>query len=45
MYFSNFPKIMYGFDKRNFKPVTDLMVRVKVRDKVINEISLYDARL
>jgi len=42
MYFSNFRKISYGFDKRNFKPVTDLMTRIKVRDKVINEISLYN---
>jgi len=42
MYFSNFPKIMYGFDKYNFKPVTDLMIRVKVRDKVLNELSLYN---
>ena len=42
MYFSNFPKIMYGFDKNNFKPVTDLMIRVKVRDKVLNELSLYN---
>ena len=42
MYFQNFSKILYGFDKKNFKPVTDLMTRVKVRDKVINEISLYN---
>ena len=42
MYFSNFRKILYGFDKKNFKPVTDLMTRVKVRNKVIDEISLYN---
>ena len=30
------------FDKNNFKPVTDLMTRVKIRDKVIDEISLYN---
>ena len=38
MYFQQFPKILYGFDKQDFKPVTDLMIRVKVRDKVLNEI-------
>ena len=42
MYFKQFPKRIYGFDKKNFKPVTDLMIRVKVRDKVINELSLYN---
>ena len=42
MYFKQFPKRLYGFDKKNFKPVTDLMIRVKVRDKVLNEISLYN---
>jgi len=42
MYFQRFNKIMYGFDKKNFKPVTDLMTRVKVRNKVIDEISLYN---
>ena len=42
MYFKKFSKILYGFDKNNFKPVTDLMIRVKVRDKVLNEISLYN---
>ena len=42
MYFQQFPKILYGFDKQDFKPVTDLMIRVKVRDKVLNEISLYN---
>ena len=42
MYFQRFNKLMYGFDKINFKPVTDLMSRVKIRDKVIDEISLYN---
>ena len=42
MYFQQFPKILYGFDKQDFKPVTDLMIRVKVRDKVMNELSLYN---
>ena len=45
MYFKYFRKIRYGFDKKHYKLVTDLMTRIKVRDKVINEISLYDARL
>ena len=42
MYFSRMGKIQYGFDKNNFKIVTDLMKRVKIRDKVLNEFSLYD---
>ena len=42
MYFKYFRQIRYGFDKKNYKLVTDLMTRIKVRDKVINEISLYD---
>lgn len=42
MYFNKFSKIQYGFDKENFKIVTDVMKRVKVRDKIINELSLYD---
>ena len=42
MYFNKFGKIQYGFDKENFKIVTDIMKRVKVRDKIINELSLYD---
>ena len=36
MYFSRFGKIQYGFDKDNFKIVTDVMKRVKVKDKVLN---------
>jgi hypothetical protein len=42
MYFSNFRKISYGFDKKNFKAVTDIMSRVKIRDKVLNEATLYN---
>ncbi len=42
MYFKRFRKIQYGFDKKDFKDVTDIMARVKVRDKVINEASLYN---
>ena len=42
MYFSRMGKIQYGFDKNNFKIVTDLMKRVKIKDKVLNEFSLYD---
>ena len=41
MYFNKFTKLQYGFDKQNFKDVTDIMTRVKVRDKVMNEVSLY----
>ena len=43
MYFSRSCKILqYAFDKDNFKIVTDVMKRVKVKDKVLNEFSLYD---
>ena len=42
MYFDRFGKIQYGFDKNNFKFVTDIMKRVKLRDKVLNEFTLYD---
>ena len=42
MYFDKFGKIQYGFDKNNFKFVTDIMKRVKLRDKVLNEFTLYD---
>ena len=42
MYFRKFKKISYGFDKKDFKTVTDIMSRIKVRDKIINEASLYD---
>ena len=43
MYFRKFEKGFYDLKGNgNEKLVTDLMTRVKVRDKVINEISLYD---
>ena len=42
MYFNRMGKIQYGFDKDNFKIVTDVMKRVKIKDKVLNEFSLYD---
>ena len=43
MYFTNFEKGYYDLKgDGNQKLVTDLMTRVKVREKVINEISLYD---
>ena len=43
MYFRNFTKGFYDLkNDGNEKLVTDLMTRVKVREKVIDEISLYD---
>ena len=43
MYFKQFEKGFYDLKgDGNQKIVTDLMTRVKVREKVINEISLYD---
>ena len=43
MYFSYFPKGTYDLkNDGNEKLVTDLMRRVKVRSKVLNETSLYD---
>jgi len=43
MYFSKFPKGVYDIKgDGNKKLVTDIMKRVKVRSKIINEISLYD---
>ena len=42
MYFQRFRHIQYSFDKKDFRDVTDIMSRVKVRDKVINEASLYN---
>ena len=42
-YFRKFEKGFYDLTgDGNEKIVTDLMTRVKVREKVINEISLYD---
>ena len=43
MYFRQFTKGFYDLkNDGNEKLVTDLMTRVKVREKVIDEISLYD---
>lgn len=43
MYFSYFPKGYYDLkNDGNLKLVTDLMRRVKIRSKIINEVSLYD---
>jgi len=43
MYFRNFEKGLYDLkNDGNEKLVTDLMTRVKVREKVIDEMSLYD---
>lgn len=43
MYFRQFTKGFYDLNNDgNEKLVTDLMTRVKVREKVIDEISLYD---
>ena len=43
MYFRNFEKGLYDLkNDGNEKLVTDLMTRVKVREKVVDEISLYD---
>ena len=44
MYFTNFEKGYYDLKgDGNQKLVTDLMTRVKVREKVIDEMSLYDS--
>jgi len=44
MYFRNFPKGLYDIKGNGVnKLVTDLMTRVKLREKVKNEISLYDS--
>ena len=43
MYFSKFPQGNYDLKgDGNFKLVTDIMRRVKVRSKIVNEASLYD---
>lgn len=42
MYFNNFRKISYSFNKRDFKVVTDIMSRVKVRDGIMDNVSLYN---
>jgi hypothetical protein len=42
MYFSNFRKIQYSFDKKHYKLVTDIMSRVKIRDGIMDNVSLYN---
>src|SRR5210317_2723 len=43
MYFRKFEKGFYDIKGNgNLKLVTDLMTRVKIRDKIANELSLYD---
>tara|TARA_A200000113_G_C8861557_1_gene353432 strand:+ start:323 stop:853 length:531 start_codon:yes stop_codon:yes gene_type:complete len=42
MYFGNFRKIAYSLDKRYFKSVTDIMSRVKIRDGILDNITLYN---
>jgi hypothetical protein len=43
MYFKNFQKGLYDIKgDGNLKLVTDLMTRVKVREKILNEAMLYD---
>ena len=40
-YFDYFPKGKYSLDKVNYKLVTDLFRRIKVRSKILDEASLY----
>ena len=40
-YFEKFPKGMYSNDNITSKLVTDIFKRVKIRNKIINEASLY----
>ena len=40
-YFEKFPKGIYSNDNITSKQVTDIFKRVKIRDKIINEASLY----
>lgn len=43
MYFSKFPKLLYDLkDDNTFKLVPDIFRRIKVRNKIKNNISLYD---
>ena len=43
MYFSKFPKILYDIKQdNNFKVVTDIFRRIKVREKIKDNISLLD---
>jgi len=42
MYFSKFPKIAYDIDKtKNYKVVADIFRRIKIRDKILDNVSLY----
>ena len=40
-YFDYFPKGRYRFDKVNYKLVSDLFRRIKVKSKILDEASLY----
>ena len=45
MYFANFPKIVYDFDTSNgtdYKIVTDITQNIRVRKKILENITLYD---
>ena len=43
MYFTKFPKMLYDLKSDgNVKVVTDIFRRIKVRDKIGNNISLFD---
>lgn len=43
MYFTHFPKIQYDIDNsKNFKLVTDILRRVKIRNAIRDNISLFD---
>ena len=41
MYFDRFPKGQYIACTKNYKLVSDLFRRIKIKDKIINEASLY----
>lgn len=42
-YFELFPRLSYGFvNEKNKRVATDIIKRVKVREKIINEAALYD---
>lgn len=43
MYFTLFPSLLYSFaNENNGRYVTDIMRRVKVRDRLLDEATLYD---
>lgn len=43
MYFAQFPKLRYGFyGETNQQVVTDIIKRVKIRQRILDEASLYD---